>query len=133
MNSRRRMKVPSDKAHNLTHHWTMRALCIAAKSSRLMSVQGQTLPSRDFCGTAALPPKPDIGWRGWHVRKVPFPDSCPAQKSEETVRDYEKGISLRESMAARLIVCPVVFRSVLQKTLTVARGNWPGRESGAVG
>jgi len=30
---------------------------------------GQTLPSRDFCGTAALPLKPDIGWRGWHVRK----------------------------------------------------------------
>jgi hypothetical protein len=25
---------------------------------------GQTLPSRDFCGTAALPLKPDIGWRG---------------------------------------------------------------------
>jgi Transposase DDE domain len=26
----------------------------------------------DFCGTAALPLKPDIGWRGWHVRKVPI-------------------------------------------------------------
>ena len=36
-----------------------------------MSLVGQTLPSRDFCGTAALPLKPDIGWRGWHVRKVP--------------------------------------------------------------
>jgi hypothetical protein len=35
---------------------------------------GQTLPSRDFCGTAALPLKPDIGWRGWHVRKVPETD-----------------------------------------------------------
>src|ERR1700747_2183244 len=34
-----------------------------------MSELGQTLPSRDFCGTAALPPKPDIGWRGWHDRK----------------------------------------------------------------
>jgi hypothetical protein len=33
---------------------------------------GQTPPSRDFCGTAALPLKPDIGWRGWHVRKVPI-------------------------------------------------------------
>jgi hypothetical protein len=33
---------------------------------------GQTLPSRDFCGTAALPLKPDIGWHGWHVRKVPI-------------------------------------------------------------
>jgi hypothetical protein len=31
----------------------------------------QTLPSRDFSGTAGLPLKPDIGWRGWHVRKVP--------------------------------------------------------------
>jgi hypothetical protein len=29
-----------------------------------MSQLGQTLPSRDFCGTAALPLKPDIGWRG---------------------------------------------------------------------
>src|SRR4029453_4334757 len=38
----------------------------------------QPLPSRDFCGTAALPLKPDIGWRGWHVRKVPKPvvSSC---------------------------------------------------------
>jgi len=25
----------------------------------------------EICGTAALPLKPDIGWRGWHVRKVP--------------------------------------------------------------
>ena len=38
----------------------------------LMSVVGQTLPSRDFCGTAALALKPDIGWRGWRVRKVPI-------------------------------------------------------------
>jgi hypothetical protein len=37
-----------------------------------MAEMGQTLPSRDFCGTAALPLKPDIGWRGWHVRKVPI-------------------------------------------------------------
>jgi hypothetical protein len=33
---------------------------------------GQTLPSRDFCGTAALPLKPDIARRGWHGRKVPI-------------------------------------------------------------
>jgi hypothetical protein len=39
-----------------------------------MSQMGRTLPSRDFCGTAALPLKPDIGWRGWHVRKVPQAD-----------------------------------------------------------
>src|ERR1700757_872719 len=36
-----------------------------------MSELGQTLPSRDFCGTAALPLKPAIVWRGRHVRKVP--------------------------------------------------------------
>ena len=34
----------------------------------------QTLPSRDFCGTAALPLKPDIARRGWHGRKVPTED-----------------------------------------------------------
>jgi hypothetical protein len=31
--------------------------------------QGQTLPSRDFCGTAALPLKPDIARRGWPAEK----------------------------------------------------------------
>jgi hypothetical protein len=36
-----------------------------------MSLEGQTLPSCDFCDTAALPLRPDIGWRGWHGRKVP--------------------------------------------------------------
>src|SRR5207244_11950957 len=40
----------------------------------LMSEWGQTLPSRDFCRTAALPREPDIVWRGWHVRKVPISD-----------------------------------------------------------
>jgi hypothetical protein len=34
---------------------------------------GQPLPSQDFCGTAALPLKPDIARRGWHGRKVPKP------------------------------------------------------------
>jgi hypothetical protein len=47
-------------------------------SIQVMTAMGQTLPSRDFCGTAALPLKSDIGWRGWHVRKVPIPDSCSA-------------------------------------------------------
>jgi hypothetical protein len=28
-------ELPSNEAHNLAHHWTMRALCIAAKYSRL--------------------------------------------------------------------------------------------------
>jgi hypothetical protein len=42
-----------------------------SKSGRSMTALGQTLPSRDFCGTAALRLKPDIGWRGWHGRKVP--------------------------------------------------------------
>src|SRR4029077_11672701 len=45
-----------------------------------MTGSGQTLPSRDFCGTAALPLKPDIAWHGWHGRKVPQPDSCTATK-----------------------------------------------------
>jgi hypothetical protein len=40
----------------------------------LENSQGQTLPSRDFCGTAALPLKPDIARRGWHGRKVPGAD-----------------------------------------------------------
>ena len=34
----------------------------------------QPLPSQDFCGTAALPLKPDIARRGWHGRKVPEGD-----------------------------------------------------------
>ena len=38
-----------------------------------MSQMGQLLPSQDFCGTAALPLKSDIGWHGWQVRKVPEP------------------------------------------------------------
>jgi hypothetical protein len=38
-----------------------------------MSQLGQPLPSQDFCGTAALPLKPDIARRGWHGRKVPKP------------------------------------------------------------
>jgi hypothetical protein len=28
-------ELPSNEAQNLAHHWTMRALCIAAKYSRL--------------------------------------------------------------------------------------------------
>jgi hypothetical protein len=39
-----------------------------------MSQMGQLLPSQDFCGTAALPLKSDIGWHGWQVRKVPCVD-----------------------------------------------------------
>jgi hypothetical protein len=36
-----------------------------------MSLEGQTLPSRDLCSTAALPLKPDIARRGWDGRRVP--------------------------------------------------------------
>jgi hypothetical protein len=43
-----------------------------------MSQMGQPRPSQDFCGTAALPLKPDIAPRGWDGRKVPLPDSCTA-------------------------------------------------------
>jgi hypothetical protein len=39
-----------------------------------MTAPGQPLPSQDFCGTAALPLKPDIARRGWHGRKVPIGD-----------------------------------------------------------
>src|SRR2546430_16583732 len=45
------------------------------------SAPGQTPPSQDFCGTAALPLKPDIARRGWHGRTVPQADSCTAAKS----------------------------------------------------
>jgi hypothetical protein len=45
-----------------------------------MSQLGQTLPSRDFCGTSAFPLKPDIGWRGWHGSFVPTTDACTAAK-----------------------------------------------------
>jgi hypothetical protein len=46
-----------------------------------MSARGQTLPSRDFCGTAALPLQPDIARRGWHGRKVPFASLTRCSKS----------------------------------------------------
>ena len=49
-------------------------MCAAEIPSNLCRFRGQTRPSRDFCGTAALSLKPDIGWRGWHVRKVPEAD-----------------------------------------------------------
>jgi hypothetical protein len=41
----------------------LQAIIFSAKKPLSMSESGQTLPSRDFC-TAALPLKPDIGWRG---------------------------------------------------------------------
>jgi hypothetical protein len=50
---------------------TPRYCCAAGFHPGLGPVLGQTLLSRDLCGTAALPLKPDIGWRGWHGRKVP--------------------------------------------------------------
>jgi hypothetical protein len=46
--------------------------CIEIQTAR--TEMGQTLPSRDFCSTAALPLKPDIARRGWHGRKVPIGD-----------------------------------------------------------
>jgi hypothetical protein len=67
---------------------------------------GQILPSWDFCGTAALPLKPDIGWRGWHVRKVPKADSCTAA-SDISIR------SPRRPAAGRLMGSPVTTRSAV--------------------
>jgi len=40
MNSRRRMRLPSDEAHNLAYHWTMRAAVRRSEIFPLMSVQG---------------------------------------------------------------------------------------------
>jgi hypothetical protein len=42
------------------------------KIDRRTAEMGQPLPYQDFCGTAALPPKPDIARRDWHGRKVPI-------------------------------------------------------------
>ena len=50
-----------------------------------MSVQGQTLPWRPFLATAARPPKPDMGRRGWDGRKVPTAD--PANPLVEHSKD----------------------------------------------
>ena len=50
---------------------TLETVACGLRSGWPMFEMGQTLPSQDFCGTAALPLKPDIGWRGWHDRKVP--------------------------------------------------------------
>jgi len=41
------------------------------KTGSPTAAMGQTLPSQDFCGTAALPLKPEIARRGWQGRKVP--------------------------------------------------------------
>ena len=45
-----------------------------------MADVGQPLPSQDFCGTAALPLKPDIARRGWHGRKVPIAERNAAHQ-----------------------------------------------------
>src|SRR6266446_2638801 len=72
MNSRRLMGgLPQGQDHGLTIaglEWG--GGVHRNKRGRRMTAWGQTLPSRDFCGTAALPLKPDIGWHGWHVRNA---------------------------------------------------------------
>ena len=55
--------------HALAKERTMLLRCESLEPP--MSQMGQLLPSQDFCGTAALPLKSDIGWHGWQVRKVP--------------------------------------------------------------
>jgi len=46
--------------------------CTADFEPAYETAVGQPLPSQDFCGTAALPLKPDIARHGWHGRKVPL-------------------------------------------------------------
>ena len=48
-------------------------MCAAEIPSNLCRFRGQTRPSRDFCGTAALSLKPDIGWRGGTSEKCQKP------------------------------------------------------------
>ena len=42
-------------------------------STQLMTAVGHTRPWRHVRVESALPPTSDIGWRGWHGRKVPTP------------------------------------------------------------
>jgi hypothetical protein len=60
-----------------------------------MTGSGQTLPSRDFCGRAALPLKPDIARRGWHGRKVPIRDMDTEWAGYISARQSISGSCLR--------------------------------------
>ena len=87
-----------------------------------MSESGQTLPSRDFCGTAALPLKPDIDWRGWHGRKVPISDICCAANctlldhlvggGEQCGRDFEPERPRGLEVDHQLELCGLLDRKV---------------------
>src|SRR4029453_13989028 len=65
----------------------------------LRTALGQPLPSRDFCGTAALPLKPDIGWRGWHGRKVP--------ESGHMLK-FQKDVTERACLTHSVAICTVL-------------------------
>jgi hypothetical protein len=71
MNSRRRMSLPSDEAHNLAHHWALKALCIAAKSSRLCRFRVITGGAKTVRVEAAPPLAPDIRVALQHFAFVP--------------------------------------------------------------
>jgi hypothetical protein len=65
---------------------------------------GQTLPSPDFCGTAALPLKPDIAQRGWHGRKVPKGDiriAAMAALFDHLVGEREQSVGNLEAKCLR--------------------------------
>src|SRR6266568_9091766 len=105
MNSRRFTDrcLPLLPTERIAHLSYGRRLLRCGISVRAMSHMGQTLPSRDFCGTAALPLKPDIGWRGWHVRKVPEPDSCTAASNAFNRKAWAMQIARRRGMKKAIV------------------------------
>jgi hypothetical protein len=74
---------------------------------------GQTLPSRDFCGTAALPLKPDIIWRGWHGRKSAIQRTFAPKASSEFCDAYDPHSIFRTDpwgRSASKLTCPFSHR-----------------------
>jgi hypothetical protein len=84
-----------------------------------MTALGQTLPSRDFCGTAALPLKPDIGWRGWHVRKVPLADISQCRKTAIFLQNTgSRNSSSRSERRVKPAIWGAVYLPTVQRTQT---------------
>jgi hypothetical protein len=51
---------------------TLGICCIAPKSRSKATIRVKMRKSQSEHFSTAVPLKPDIGWRGWHVRKVPI-------------------------------------------------------------